>query len=89
MSGLPCIGGGRERKGGEGEGERKEGRGGGRGGEEEERGGEERRDMVFVSFFFGVIIGVSLSEPHTSVTALRMHVCMLVGLDRPLTVNFK
>ena len=31
----------------------------------------------------------SLSEPHTSVTALRTHVCMLVRLDRPLTVNFK
>ena len=40
-----------------------------------------------------LIIVVSLSEPHTNVTALRTHVCMLVcwfvGLDRPLTVNFK
>ena len=35
------------------------------------------------------IIGASLSEPHTSVTALRTRVCMLVRLDRPLTVNFK
>ena len=43
------------------------------------------------------MIGASLSEPHTSVTALRTRVCMLacwfvgllVCLDRPLTVNFK
>ena len=35
------------------------------------------------------IIGASLSEPHTSVTALRMRVCMLACLDRPLTENFK
>ena len=34
-------------------------------------------------------IGASLSKPHTSVTALRTRVCMLVCLDRPLTVNFK
>ena len=33
--------------------------------------------------------GASLSKPHTSVTALRMRVCMLVCLDRLLTVNFK
>ena len=35
------------------------------------------------------VVGVILSEPHTSMTALRTRVCMLVGLDRPLTVNFK
>ena len=35
------------------------------------------------------IIGASLSEPHTSVTALRMRVCIYACLDRPLTVNFK
>ena len=34
-----------------------------------------------------VIIGVSLSEPHTSVTSLPPCVCMFVCLDRPLTVN--
>ena len=39
----------------------------------------------FKTFF----VGVSLSEPHTSVTALRTRVCLFVGLDRPLTVNFK
>ena len=31
------------------------------------------------------LIGASLSEPHTSVTALCVYLC----LDRPLTVNFK
>ena len=39
------------------------------------------------------LIGTSLSEPHTSVPALRTHVCMLVCLfvclDRPLIVKFK
>ena len=35
------------------------------------------------------VIGASLSEPHTSVTALCTHVCMLVCLDRPLIINFK
>ena len=35
------------------------------------------------------LVGASLSELHTSVTALHMWVCMLVCLDRPLTVNFK
>ena len=35
------------------------------------------------------VIGVSLSEPHTSVTSLRTCVCMFACLDRPLTVNFK
>ena len=35
------------------------------------------------------IIGASLSEPHTSVTALHARVCMLVRLfGRPLTGNF-
>ena len=33
------------------------------------------------------IIGVSLSEPHTSKTALRVCVCILVCLW-PCTVNF-
>ena len=40
-----------------------------------------------------LFIGASLSEPHTSVTALRTSACMLVRLyaclNRPLTVNFK
>ena len=31
------------------------------------------------------MIGVSMSEPHTSVTALRTRVCMLVGLFGPTT----
>ena len=31
------------------------------------------------------IIGVSLSEPHTSVTSL--HICLLACLDQPLTEN--
>ena len=35
------------------------------------------------------IIGASLSEPHTSVTALRTRVCIQLCLDRPLTRNFK
>ena len=35
------------------------------------------------------LIGASLSEPHTSVTALSTCVCIYVCLDRPLTVNFK
>ena len=35
------------------------------------------------------LIGASLSEPNTSVTALHMHVCIYLCLDRPLTVNFK
>ena len=35
------------------------------------------------------IIGASLSEPHTSVTALSTCVCIYACLDRPLTVNFK
>ena len=41
---------------------------------------------------FGVeIFGVSLSEPHASVTALRTCVydCLLACLDQPLTINFK
>ena len=33
------------------------------------------------------VIGVSLSEPHTSVTALRTRVYL--STDRPLTINFK
>ena len=32
-----------------------------------------------------VVIGASLSEPHTSVTALRTRVCMLVCLFGPTT----
>ena len=37
------------------------------------------------------IIGASLSEPHTSVTALRtrVYLCAYACLDRPLTGNFK
>ena len=35
------------------------------------------------------LIGASLSEPHTSMTALRKCVCIYACLDRPLTVNFK
>ena len=31
------------------------------------------------------MVGVSLSEPHTSVTALHTSVCMLVGLFGPTT----
>ena len=34
-------------------------------------------------------IGTSLSRPYISMTALHMHVCMLVGLDQPLTTYFK
>ena len=36
-----------------------------------------------------IIIGASLSEPHTSVTALRTCVSIYLSMDRPLTVNFK
>ena len=40
-----------------------------------------------------VLIGTSLREPHTSVTALCtcvcIYACLLVCLDWPLTVNFK
>ena len=38
-----------------------------------------------------VVIRVSLSEPHTSVTTLRMcvYLSMFACLDQPLTVNFK
>ena len=47
-------------------------------------------DMLKKSIAF---LGASLSEPHTSVTALRtcvcMFVCLLACLDQPLTVNFK
>ena len=35
------------------------------------------------------LIGVSLSEPHTSVTSLRTRVCIYACLDWPLTENFK
>ena len=35
------------------------------------------------------IIGASLSEPHTSVTALRTRVSIYPTMDRPLTGNFK
>ena len=36
------------------------------------------------------LVGASLSEPHTSVTALRTRVCMLVGLFGPTTYrNFE
>ena len=35
------------------------------------------------------LFGASLSEPHTSVTALRKCVCIYACFDRPLTVNFK
>ena len=44
-------------------------------------------------FLCAVVIGVSLSEPHTSVTALRtcvyMFASLLACLDQPLTINFK
>jgi len=35
------------------------------------------------------IIGASLSEPHTSVTAFAEVVCMYVCFLQPYTVNFK
>ena len=41
-----------------------------------------------VTILLHTLIGASLSEPHTSVTALRKCVCMLACL-RPYTVNFK
>ena len=52
------------------------------------------RNWKFISnFLFLEIVGASLSKPHTSMTALCMGVCMLVGLfvhlDRALTINFK
>ena len=50
---------------------REGGREGGRNREERKKAGEgEKIDQI---------IGASLSEPHTSVTALHTHVCMLVG----------
>ena len=37
-----------------------------------------------------LVIGASLSEPHTSVTALRMCVCVCMSVClRPYTENFK
>ena len=36
-----------------------------------------------------MLIGASLSEPHTSVTALRTSVSIYPTMDRPLTGNFK
>ena len=36
-----------------------------------------------------LLIGASLSEPHTSVTAMSMCVCICACLERPLTINFK
>ena len=42
------------------------------------------------SFFSTVaLVGASLSEPHTSVTALRTRVSDYLAMDRPLTGNFK
>ena len=35
------------------------------------------------------VIGASLSEPHTSMTALLTCVCIRLSMNRPLTVNFK
>ena len=48
--------------------------------------------MVEKSFFLithTIIIGASLSEPHTSVTALLTRVYVGLSMDRPHTVNFK
>ena len=36
-----------------------------------------------------LIIGASLSEPHTSVTALRTRMSVYLAMDRPLAGNFK
>ena len=64
-------------------------------GEEEGGGGRERGrrkgEREEVPLFGVEIFGVSLSELHTSVTALRTCVygCLLACLDRPLTINFK
>ena len=44
--------------------------------------------VVYRSACEKLVIGASLSEPHTSVTALAEIVCMYVCL-RPYTVNFK
>ena len=44
--------------------------------------------LGIVTYLILVIIGASLSEPHTSVTALAEVVCMYVCLG-PYTVNFK
>ena len=46
-------------------------------------------EVLIAAKLVNTLIGASLSEPHTSVTALRTCVCMLACLDRPLTVNFK
>ena len=48
--------------------------------------------QFFTTLLLSFIIGASLSEPHTSVTALCTCVCMLACLLaclRPYTVNFK
>ena len=44
-------------------------------------------EFHFPEVFLRLLIGASLSEPHTSVTALRTRVYLC--LDRPLAVNFK
>ena len=45
--------------------------------------------MTTEAFPLLVPIGASLSEPHTSVTALRTRVSVYPSMDRPLTGNFK
>ena len=45
--------------------------------------------QVFVAKNLSLFVGVSLSEPHTSVTALHTRVYVRLSMDRPLTVYFK
>ena len=64
----------------------------GRGGEEERRKGREKGRKKSNSLLSTLLIGASLSEPHTNVTALHTCVCMYVCLSvclRPYTENFK
>ena len=49
------------------------------------------KGLVVCLIFFDLcsLIGASLSEPHTSVTALCMRVSIYLSMDQPLTGNFK
>ena len=55
------------------------------------RGKRDIRGSTITKYSGVNLIGASLSEPHTSMTALRMCVCMSVCLVyvRPYTENFK
>ena len=43
---------------------------------------------IHLSAFVAMVIGASLSEPHTSVSSMHTCVCMFACLDQPLIVNY-